>query len=260
MLRKPACLRPPATQGARLAIGALSRATGIPVETLPHVGEPLRVPGCRSGDPPATACTRSPRSRGSSGRITRKRWPAATAARDRWCRHRHRPPAAASPRRRPSHLRRPDSLPCPPARRSPRLLYAPGRSTSNSDRLTHALLSASAHLGPLAFLETVAAPLPAPRSVRPGRRARLRGPPRALPLRAAGRRPALAARSPRRSGPAGRYLRALDAARRGPRPRSPDGRARRGVRGVPRRSTSARRRPCPTWRPSRRTWARARWP
>ena len=170
-----------------------------------HVGEPLRVPGCRSGDPPATACTRSPRSRGSSGRTTRKRWPAATAARDRWCRH--RTPTSSSCLAAPASIA-PSTAGLAPVSASEEIPQAPLRPWSNqlgtADGLTHALLSASARLGPLAFLETVAAPLPGARSVRPGRRARLRGPPRALPLRAAGRRPALAARWPRRSGPAGR--------------------------------------------------------
>lgn len=142
------------TKGARLSIGALSRATGIPVETL-------RTWESRYGFP-------VPERRPSGHRV----YPLSTVPRLRRIGEAlargHRagqvvPSSEADLRRLLESAAPPPRHPAP-ARDSPladrdvaQLLRLV--ESFESDRLTHALLSASARLGPLPFLETVAAPL-----------------------------------------------------------------------------------------------------
>jgi methanogenic corrinoid protein MtbC1 len=143
----------PDTKGARLSIGALSRATGIPVETL-------RTWESRYGFP-------VPERRPSGHRV----YPVAIVPRlgriaEALARgHRAGQVVPASDAELRQLL----------AAAAPAPLAPPGDGASlgtgdlpqflrlvesfASDRLTHALLSASARLGPLGFLETVAAPL-----------------------------------------------------------------------------------------------------
>jgi methanogenic corrinoid protein MtbC1 len=140
-------------KGARLAIGALSRATGIPVETL-------RTWESRYGFP-------VPERRPSGhrvyalGAVPRLRRIAEALARG----HRAGQVVPASE----SELG--ELLAASPPARATLAPHSPAAATGDmaeylrmvesfeSDRLTHALLSASARLGPVAFLETVAAPL-----------------------------------------------------------------------------------------------------
>jgi methanogenic corrinoid protein MtbC1 len=139
------------TKGARLSIGALSRATGVPVETL-------RTWESRYGFP-------VPERRPSGHRVypifivPRLRRIAEALSRG----HRAGQVVAASDSDLEQLL---DSAPAPvvaPPADSPAGDEVPGLlrlvESFQSDRLTHALLSASARLGPLAFLETVVAPL-----------------------------------------------------------------------------------------------------
>ena len=142
------------TKGARLSIGALSRATGIPVETL-------RTWESRYGFP-------APERRPSGHRlyplsiVPRLRRVAEALARG------HRAaqvvPASEADLRQllaVAPASRVASPPDDPSRAPgddvPQLLRLVG--SFDSDRLSHALLSASARLGPLAFVETVVAPL-----------------------------------------------------------------------------------------------------
>jgi MerR family transcriptional regulator, light-induced transcriptional regulator len=140
------------TKGARLAIGALSRATAIPVETLrtweSRYGFP--VPERRPSGHRVYALSTVPRLRRIAEALARG--------------HRAGQVVPASE----AELRQILAA-------GPRAEGAPAASLSvatgdvaqllrlvesfESDRLTHALLSASARLGPMAFLETVAAPL-----------------------------------------------------------------------------------------------------
>jgi methanogenic corrinoid protein MtbC1 len=138
-------------KGARLSIGALSRATGVPVETLrtweSRYGFP--VPERRPSGHRVYPISIVPRlqriaealSRGHrAGQVV----PASDADLEQLL---DSAPAAviAPPADSPASDEVPELL---------RLV-----ESFQSDRLTHALLSASARLGPLAFLETVAAPL-----------------------------------------------------------------------------------------------------
>jgi methanogenic corrinoid protein MtbC1 len=134
-----------------MSIGALSRATGVPVETL-------RTWESRYGFP-------VPERRPSGHReyplsiVPRLRRIAEALSRG----HRARQVVPASDVELAQLL---DSVPVaaiaaagasPASAELPELLRMV--ESFQSDRLTHALLSASARLGPLAFLETVAAPL-----------------------------------------------------------------------------------------------------
>jgi len=141
------------TRGAQLSIGALSRATGIPVETL-------RTWESRYGFP-------APERRPSGHRlyslsiVPRLRRVAEALARG------HRAgqvvPASEADLRQllaaapPSRVASPPDSPSRAAGDVPQLLRLV--ESFESDRLSHALLSASARLGPLAFVETVVAPL-----------------------------------------------------------------------------------------------------
>jgi DNA-binding transcriptional MerR regulator/methylmalonyl-CoA mutase cobalamin-binding subunit len=143
------------TKGARLSIGALSRATGIPVETL-------RTWESRYGFP-------VPERRPSGHRlyplsiVPRLRRIAEALARG----HRARQVVPASEADLQQLLDSAEAAPVasPPA--SPEASLAGGEvapllrlvESFQSDRLTHALLGAAARLGPLALLETVVAPL-----------------------------------------------------------------------------------------------------
>ena len=142
-----------ATKGAELSIGALSRATGIPVETLrtweSRYGFP--VPERRPSGHRVYPLSVVPR----LGRI------AEALARG----HRARQVVPASERDLQQLLAAAHTAPAAAA--SAPIFPDNGEvaeilrlvDSFQSDRLTHALLSASARLGPLAFLETVAAPL-----------------------------------------------------------------------------------------------------
>jgi methanogenic corrinoid protein MtbC1 len=139
--------------GARLSIGALSRATGIPVETLRtwegRYGFP--VPERRPSGHRLYALSLVPRLRRVAEALARG--------------HRARQVVPASEADLQQLLAAPaTALPSPAGfasaatdgdlRQLLRLVEG-----FESDRLTHALLSASARLGPLSFLETVVAPL-----------------------------------------------------------------------------------------------------
>ena len=141
------------TKGARLSIGALSRATGIPVETLrtweSRYGFP--VPERRPSGHRVYPLTIVPRlgrigealARGHrAGQVV----PASDAD--------LRQLLGTAPK---AAVASPPESPTPAAGDVSQLLRLV--ESFESDRLTHALLSASARLGPLAFLETVAAPL-----------------------------------------------------------------------------------------------------
>ena len=139
------------TAGARLSIGALSRATGIPVETLrtweSRYGFPVpeRRPSGHRVYPLATV----PRLRRIAEALTRgHRAGQVVPASETDLR---RLLAAALPAPAPSRADSPA-----PGDVSPLLRLV---ESFESDRLTHALLSASARLGPLPFLESVVAPL-----------------------------------------------------------------------------------------------------
>ena len=141
------------TKGARLSIGALSRATGIPVETLrtweSRYGFP--VPERRPSGHRVYALATVPRLRRIAEALARgHRAGQVVPASDPELRQllaAALPAAAASPA----------DTPTLGGGEVPQLLRLV--ESFSSDRLTHALLSASARLGPLAFLETVAAPL-----------------------------------------------------------------------------------------------------
>jgi methanogenic corrinoid protein MtbC1 len=141
------------TKGARLSIGALSRATGIPVETL-------RTWESRYGFP-------VPERRPSGHRVYpltivhRLQRIAEALARG----HRAGQVVPASETALQQLLAAAPQAPVAPATDSAALgsgdvleLLRLIESFA-ADRLTHAFLSASARLGPLAFLESVAAPL-----------------------------------------------------------------------------------------------------
>ncbi len=141
--------RAPDAKGARLSIGALSRATGIPVETLRtwenRYGFP--VPERRPSGHRVYAVSTVPRLRRIAEALARG--------------HRARQVVPASD----ADLQQLLGAPAPPA---PAAVPAGGGEIPQllalvesfaADRLTHALLTAAARLGPLAFLETVAAPL-----------------------------------------------------------------------------------------------------
>ena len=141
------------TKGARLSIGALSRATGIPVETLRtwegRYGFP--VPERRPSGHRVYPLSIVPR----LGRIAEAlarghRAGQVVPASDADLRQLLAAAAATPPAS-------PADTPALPAGDVPQLLRLV--ESFASDRLTHALLSASARLGPLAFLEAVVAPL-----------------------------------------------------------------------------------------------------
>jgi MerR family transcriptional regulator, light-induced transcriptional regulator len=141
-----------ATKGARLSIGALSRATGIPVETLrtweSRYGFP--VPERRPSGHRVYALSMVPRLRRISEALARGHRagqvvPAPDADLRRLL---AAPPAPAAFPADPPSLATGDVL---------QLLRLV--ESFESDRLTRALLGASARLGPLTFLETVVAPL-----------------------------------------------------------------------------------------------------
>jgi methanogenic corrinoid protein MtbC1 len=143
----------PEPTGARLSIGALSRATGIPVETLrtweSRYGFP--VPERRSSGHRVYPLSIVPR----LGRIAEAlarghRAGQVVPASDADLRQLLAPTAPAPlASSADSSLRTGDDV--------PQLLGLV--ESFASDRLTHALLGASARLGPLGFLETVVAPL-----------------------------------------------------------------------------------------------------
>jgi len=141
------------TKGARLSIGALSRATGIPVETLrtweSRYGFPVperRPSGHRVY--PLTILARLRRIGEALARGHRAGQVVPASDADlRQLLGTAPPTAVASPLE--SH-----SLAAGDISQLLRLV-----ESFESDRLTHGLLSASARLGPLTFLETVAAPL-----------------------------------------------------------------------------------------------------
>jgi MerR family transcriptional regulator, light-induced transcriptional regulator len=141
-----------APKGARLSIGALSRATGIPVETLrtweSRYGFP--VPERRTSGHRVYALATVPRLRRIAEALARG--------------HRARQVVPASEADL-QQLLNADGAPAPAA---PVASAAPGAEPSallglvesfESDRLTHALLRAWVRLGPLEFLETEVAPL-----------------------------------------------------------------------------------------------------
>lgn len=140
------------TKGARLSIGALSRATGIPVETLrtweSRYGFP--VPERRPSGHRVYALSTVPRLRRIGEALARgHRAGQVVPVSDADLR---RLLASAAPARLDSA-----DLSSPSDGDVPQFLRL--IESFESDRLTHALLSASARLGPLPFLETVAAPL-----------------------------------------------------------------------------------------------------
>lgn len=139
-----------APKGARLSIGALSRATGIPVETLrtweSRYGFP--VPERRTSGHRVYALSTVPRLRRVAEALARG--------------HRARQVVPASEADL-QQLLNADAAPAPAA---PAAFPAPEPSallglveSFESDRLTHALLRAWVRLGPLEFLETEVAPL-----------------------------------------------------------------------------------------------------
>lgn len=141
------------TKGARLSIGALSRATGVPVETLrtweSRYGFP--VPERRPSGHRVYPLSTVPRLQRISEALARGHRagqvvPVSDADLRRLL--------AAAPQ--PPALSRADS-PVPAQGDVAPLLRLV--ESFESERLTHALLSASARLGPLPFLETVVAPL-----------------------------------------------------------------------------------------------------
>jgi len=142
----------PTPKGARLSIGALSRATGIPVETLrtweSRYGFP--VPERRTSGHRVYALATVPRLRRIAEALARG--------------HRARQVVPASEADL-QQLLNADAVPAPAA---PVASAAPGAEPSallglvesfESDRLTHALLRAWVRLGPLEFLEAEVAPL-----------------------------------------------------------------------------------------------------
>jgi methanogenic corrinoid protein MtbC1 len=143
----------PPAKGARLSIGALSRATGVPVETLrtweSRYGFP--VPERRPSGHRVYPLETVPRLRRIGEALARgHRAGQVVPVSDADLR---RLLAAGPPAPAPS---RPDSL-APAKGDVAQLLHLV--ESFESDRLTHALLSASGRLGPLPFLETVVAPL-----------------------------------------------------------------------------------------------------
>ena len=139
------------TKGARLSIGALSRATGVPVETLRtwenRYGFP--VPERRPSGHRVYPLSIVPRLRRIAEALSRG--------------HRARQVVPASESDLEQLLDSAPAAPVASAAASPNSGEVPELlrlvESFQSDRLTHALLSASARLGPLAFLETVVAPL-----------------------------------------------------------------------------------------------------
>jgi methanogenic corrinoid protein MtbC1 len=138
-------------KGARLSIGALSRATGVPVETLrtweSRYGFP--VPERRPSGHRVYPISIVPRLQRIAEALARGHRagqvvPASDADLEQLL-DSSPAPAIAPPADSPASDEVPELL---------RLV-----ESFQSDRLTHALLSASARLGPLAFLDTVVAPL-----------------------------------------------------------------------------------------------------
>ena len=143
----------PETKGARLSIGALSRATGTPVETLrtweSRYGFP--VPERRPSGHRVYPLSTVPRLRRIGEALARgHRAGQVVPVSDADLR---RLLASAAPAPPPSPA---DTSPLGDRDVSQLLRLV---ESFESDRLTHALLSAAARLGPLPFLETVAAPL-----------------------------------------------------------------------------------------------------
>ena len=140
-------------KGARLAIGALSRATGIPVETLRtwEIRYGFPVPERRPSGHRVYALSTVPRLRRIAEALARG--------------HRARQVVPASDADVQQLLAAPASVarspvavtPVATSDELPQLLRLV--ESFESDRLTRAVLSASARLGPLAFLETLVAPL-----------------------------------------------------------------------------------------------------
>jgi DNA-binding transcriptional MerR regulator len=137
--------------GARLSIGALSRATGIPVETLRtwegRYGFP--VPERRPSGHRVYALSTVPRLRRIAEALARG--------------HRARQVVPASESDLQQLLAAPSAAVVPktppPAAGDEVGQLLRLVETFDSERLTHALMSAATRLGPLAFLESVAAPL-----------------------------------------------------------------------------------------------------
>jgi methanogenic corrinoid protein MtbC1 len=141
------------TKGARLSIGALSRATGIPVETLrtweSRYGFP--VPERRPSGHRVYALSTVPRLRRISEALARGHRAGQVV-----------PVPDADLRRllaaaRPAPAASLADFPALATGDVPQLLRLV--ESFESDRLTRALLGASARLGPLSFLETMVAPL-----------------------------------------------------------------------------------------------------
>jgi methanogenic corrinoid protein MtbC1 len=140
-------------KGARLAIGALSRATGIPVETLrtweSRYGFP--VPERRPSGHRVYSLEAVPRLRRIAEALARGHRagqvvPASQSELGELLAS--APPASAA-----------SAPPSPVAATGDVADWLRLVESFESDRLTHALLSASGRLGPVAFLETIAAPL-----------------------------------------------------------------------------------------------------
>src|SRR5512145_2708439 len=142
----------PDSKGARLSIGALSRATGIPVETLrtweSRYGFP--VPERRPSGHRVYALSTVPRLRRISEALARgHRAGQVVPVPDADLRRLLAAPAA--PAASPADFSALAAADVPPLLRLV--------ESFDSDRLTRAFLGASARLGPLTFLEMVAAPL-----------------------------------------------------------------------------------------------------
>src|SRR5512143_2029403 len=144
----------PDSKGARLSIGALSRATGIPVETLrtweSRYGFP--VPERRPSGHRVYALSTVPRLRRVAEALARGHRAGQVVPASEADLRQLLAAAPTSPVASPEG--RPQSVAAGDVAQILRLV-----ESFESDRLTHALLSASARLGPMAFLETVAAPL-----------------------------------------------------------------------------------------------------
>lgn len=146
--------RGPETDGARLSIGALSRATGIPVETLRTWESRYNfpVPERRPSGHRVYRLSTIPRLRRIAEALARGHRAGqvvpASATHLRQLLTAAAPTASVPP---------PSNSPAAASGDVPQLMRLV--SSFESDRLTNALLSASARLGSMTFLETVVAPL-----------------------------------------------------------------------------------------------------
>jgi methanogenic corrinoid protein MtbC1 len=141
--------RTPEPDGARLSIGTLSRATGIPVETLRtwETRYAFPVPERRPSGHRVYPVSIVPRLRRIAEALARgHRARQVVPASDADLQLLLGAPNAAAPVAVPAGTAEIETL----------LRYVEGFA---ADRLTHALLNAAARLGPLAFVESVAAPL-----------------------------------------------------------------------------------------------------